>query len=105
MLPFPGEKGTILIVTRTMGLFKYDGNNFIPFKTEADKFIKDNLIYFPGTVLSDGNILLGTVNGGAVVIDTTGKEVRRYNLKNGIINNVCYYSLPGSLGCNLAGDQ
>ncbi len=98
MLPFPGEKGTSLLVTRTMGLFKYDGANFIPFKTEADKFIKENLIYTPGTVLSDGNILLPTLSGGGVVIDTTGRVVRRYNLKNGIINNSINYSFQDRSG-------
>ncbi|MEJ2614955.1 MAG: hypothetical protein P8Z35_08355, partial [Ignavibacteriaceae bacterium] len=87
MLPFPGEPGTILIVTRTMGLFKYDGKRFIPFKTEADQLIKENLIYYPGAILSDGNILLGTISNGAVVIDTTGEIVARYTKKSGIISN------------------
>ena len=98
MLPFPGEDGIILIVTRTMGLFKYDGNNFISFKTEADKFIKENLIYLPGVILSDANILLGTSNGGAVIIDSTGKEVRRYNTENGINNNTVFYTYQDRSG-------
>ena len=98
MLPFPGEDGTSLIVTRTMGLFKYNGTNFIPFKTEADKFIKDNLIYSPGTVLSDGNILLSTLNGGAVVIDTAGKEVRKYSIGNGIISNQILFTFQDRSG-------
>jgi serine phosphatase RsbU (regulator of sigma subunit)/ligand-binding sensor domain-containing protein len=98
MLPFPGEEGIILIVTRTMGLFKYNGNNFIPFKTEADKFIKENLIYLPGVALSDANILLGTSNGGAVVIDSTGKEVRRYNTENGINNNTIFFTYQDRSG-------
>jgi serine phosphatase RsbU (regulator of sigma subunit) len=98
MLPFPSEEGTILIVTRTMGFFKYDGNNFIPFKTDADKFIKANLIYLPGAILSDGNILLGTSNGGAVVIDRAGKEVRRYNTESGIINNTIYFTFQDRSG-------
>ena len=98
MIPFPGEEGTSLIVTRTMGLFKYDGNNFIPFKTEADKFIKDNLVYFPGTVLSDGNILLGTINGGAVVIDTNGNELDLYNRENGTISSTVLYTYQDRSG-------
>jgi len=98
MLPFPSEEGTILIVTRTMGLFKYDGNNFIPFKTDADNFIKKNLIYLPGAILSDGNILLGTSNGGAVVIDSTGKEEQKYNTENGIINNTIYFTFQDRSG-------
>ena len=97
-LPFPGEEGTILIVTRTKGLFKYDGKGFTPFKTEADDFIKENLIYMPGTLLSDGNILLGTLNGGAVVIDKNGKEIQRYNIQNGIISNKIYYTTQDRYG-------
>ena len=98
MLPFPGQDGTILIGTRTMGFFKYDGNRFIQFKTEADKFIKENLIYLPGAILSDGNILLGTSNGGAVIIDSTGKEVHRYSTESGIINNTIYYTFQDRSG-------
>jgi serine phosphatase RsbU (regulator of sigma subunit)/ligand-binding sensor domain-containing protein len=98
MLPFPGDDGSILIATRTMGLFKYDGNNFVPFKTEADEFIKENLIYYPGAVLSDGNIILGTVNGGAIVIDHKGKEVRKYNTTNGIIDNTIYFTFQDHAG-------
>ena len=98
MLPFTGEDGTVLIVTRTMGLFKYDGNNFIPFKTEVDNFIKENLIYYPGTKLSDGNILLGTINGGAIVIDRNGNLIRTYNIENGIINNNIYFTFQDRSG-------
>jgi signal transduction histidine kinase len=98
MLPFPGKAGTILIVTRTMGLFKYDGTNFIPFKTEADSFIKEYVPYLHGTILSDGNIALGTLNGGSVVIDTSGKEVRIYNTENGIINNSIKYTFQDAAG-------
>ncbi len=105
MLPFPGEQGTILIVTRTMGLFKYNGKSFIPFKTEADELIKENLIYYPGTILSDGNILLGTISSGAVVIDTTGKEVRRYTKKSGIISNGILFTFQDRSGAIWLGTE
>jgi signal transduction histidine kinase/ligand-binding sensor domain-containing protein len=98
MLPFPGEKGVSLIVTRTMGMFKYDGAEFIPFPTDADQFLKNNLIYYPGTILSDGNILLATLNGGAIVIDHNGKEVRRYNRETGIINNTINFTFQDQSG-------
>ena len=98
ILPFPGVNKSILVVTRTMGLFKFDGNNFVQFKTEVDDYIKENLIYYPGTLLSDGNILLGTINGGALVIDQNGKEVRKYNTENGIINNTIYFTFQDHSG-------
>ena len=98
MLPFPGAPGTSLIVTRTMGLFKYDGAHFTPFKTEADDYIKQNLIYLPGLILDDGNILLGTLNDGAVIIDSFGNIKQMFNRKCGISSPVVYYQLQDKAG-------
>lgn len=98
MLPFPDEDGTILFVTRTMGMFKYDGIKFIPFKTEADQFVADNLIYTPGAILYDGNILLGTLNDGAIVIDRNGKLIRKFNRASGIISTVIYFTFQDRSG-------
>ena len=55
MLPFPGEKDQLLVGTRSMGLFKYNGQQFTPFKTQAEQFLKDNQVYLPGTLLQDGS--------------------------------------------------
>jgi len=98
LLPFPDDPDTLLIVTRTNGLFKYNGANFIPYKTEADQFIQENLVYLPGLILLDGNILLCTLNGGAIVIDKNGKEISRYNQENGIINNTIYFTFQDRSG-------
>lgn len=89
-LPLPGNQDASLLVTRSMGLFTYNQGNFNVFKTEADQFLAENLIYASGTVLSDGNILLGTLRGGAVIIDPSGQLIRKYNLETGIINNNIY---------------
>jgi len=98
MLPFPDKRNEVLLVTRTMGLYKYDGETFTPFKTEIDDFIKENLIYLRGTLLNDGNFLLGTLNGGAVVIDKNGKEIQRYNIDKGIISNKIYFTQQDKTG-------
>ena len=98
ILPFPSEKGSLLIVTRTMGLFKYDGHQFTPFKTEADQFIKDKQIYQPGNLLQDSTFLLGTIGGGAVVIDRQGKVQQYFNTTNGIGDNDISYSFQDKDG-------
>jgi len=98
MLPFPDEKGSYLIGTRTMGMFKFDGTNFTPFKTEVDDFITENVIYMPGQVLSDGNMLLATLNGGVVIIDKNGKELEKYDTENGLLNNNVYYTFQDHSG-------
>jgi signal transduction histidine kinase len=87
MLPFPGEENVILVVTRTEGMFKYDGSSFVPFKTEADEFIKKNLIYSPGRVLKDENIALITQLGGLIIIDKNGRIVTQINKAAGLPSN------------------
>jgi signal transduction histidine kinase len=90
MLPFPGEAGQMLIVSRTQGLFKFDGKNFKPFKTQADAFLKKNLIYSSAPVLKDNNIILGTILGGSVIIDTSGNIVQKLNKTVGLPSNTTY---------------
>ena len=51
-----------------------------------------------GSILSDGNILLGTLQGGAVIFDNSGRVVRYYNIENGIINNNSYSSFQDYTG-------
>ena len=98
VLPINDENGSLLIGTRSLGFFIYDGNIFSSFATEADQFIKENLIYLSETVLHDGHILLNTLNGGSILIDQKGNEISRYNHENGMINNTVYYSFQDSLG-------
>ena len=98
MLPFPGEKNVTLIGTRTKGLFKYDGKNFIPFKTQADEFLLKNLIYSPGAVLKDGNIIIGTILGGAVIIDKNGNIIHIFDKATGLPSNTTYSLMPDKAG-------
>jgi signal transduction histidine kinase len=98
MLPFPGEENEILIVTRTQGLFKFNGKEFRPFKTEADEYLKKNLIYSPGAVLNDGNIILGTILGGSVIIDKNGNLVKTLNKAVGLPSNTTYWLMQDHSG-------
>ena len=90
MLPFPGEKSTILVGTYSGKVFKYDNTKFTPFITEADKFFLKNFLYRSAAVLSDGNIILGTLNGGAAVIGKDGKEITKYSIESGLATNTAY---------------
>jgi signal transduction histidine kinase len=90
MLAMPGGKN-ILFVTRTKGLFLFDGKKFKQFKTEADEYLKQNLIYMPGVVLSDGNLALGTLTGGLIIISPEGKILNIFNTHSGLVGNTVYY--------------
>ncbi len=90
MLAMPDSSQNILIVTRNKGMFLFDGKKFTPFKTEADEFIKNNLIY-SSQVLSDGSIALGTLTGGLVIINSKGKILNIYDTRSGLSGNTIYY--------------
>lgn len=98
MLAMPNNPKNILVVTRTKGLFLFDGKVFVPFKTEADEFIKKNLIYMPGLVLNDGNIALGTLTGGIIIISPKGKILNIYNSNSGLSGNTIYYLYQDKAG-------
>ena len=97
MLPFPdktgaeGQKSRILVVTRTKGMFLFDGLRFQPFKTEADEFVRANLTYSPGAVLRDGRIALNTVAGGVAIMDPQGHLLQVIDKLAGLTMNTVYY--------------
>ncbi|MEJ2636667.1 MAG: ATP-binding protein, partial [Calditrichia bacterium] len=88
ILPF--DTGRILIITRSSGIFLYDGNSFRIFKTEAEPFLKENQT-FNGAVLPDGTFAIATMRGGVVIIDKSG-QVRQYlNEETGLLDNFVRY--------------
>jgi signal transduction histidine kinase/CheY-like chemotaxis protein len=84
MLPYDAK--TMLIGTRTQGLFLYDGKDFTPFPTEADPYIKNTSLY-GGLVLSNGLIAINTFNDGMVIIDKQGKLIQRIDKSVGLQDN------------------
>ena len=97
ILPFPGEKNVILIGTRTQGLFKFDGNKFEQFRTQADDFINKNLLY-SNTVLKDDNLLFGTMLGGSIIIDKNGNLVQILNKAAGLSSDAAYFQFQDKNG-------
>ncbi|KAA0227956.1 GHKL domain-containing protein [candidate division KSB1 bacterium] len=93
MLPFPGDDQKILVGTRTQGMFIFDGVSFRPFKTAADEFVKANLLYQPGALLQNGSMVLGTLLGGAVILDKEGRLLQKIDMTAGLLDNsvLCVY--------------
>jgi len=89
MLPW-GDAGTILIGSRTQGLFVYDGASFRPFPTEVDAGLKHDLL-FSGVRLPDGGVALGTIQGGLYVIDPRGRSRGRLDKARGLPDD-CVWS-------------
>lgn len=80
------NKTNALIVTKSNGLFLYDGQRFTPFKTDADFELKHSEVN--RAVLSKkGIIVLGTIQNGVTAIDQNGKKLWALNTENILQNN------------------
>jgi signal transduction histidine kinase len=85
---------TILVGDPNRGLFLYDGQTFHPFETEADEYLLENWMIFPGAALSDGRLLLNTLFGGVVMLDHNGKHLQTINRSKGLPNNRVSHVYP-----------
>ncbi len=84
ILPF--RKNTYLIGTRNDGLFLYDGNSFIPWRTGADGLLKAGQLN-NGVTIDNKYFAFGTILNGIVILDTTGSVVQQINKTTGLQNN------------------
>lgn len=65
----------LLVATRFDGLYAYDGHRVSSLRTSADSYLKSNFVY-DGRRLPGGDVALGTIRGGVVVLAPDG-TVRR----------------------------
>jgi ligand-binding sensor domain-containing protein len=95
MLPFNDKQ--ILVGTRTLGLFLYDGTSFERFATEADAFLQENQLYH-GSILADSTFALATRRGGVVFIDKQGRLRQILNKTSGLRDENVKFVYPDRQG-------
>lgn len=79
-----------LITTRIEGLFLYDGKKCIPFASQHKEFFIEHQIY-DALLLNNGNIALGTLNFGVVIINQEGKIIQIINKSSGLLDNNVWF--------------
>ncbi len=79
----PYDKETVLIGTRNEGFYLFDGENFTPFKTGVDDYVKGKL-YLPGVALEDGRFAFNTFSDGTYLTDHDGNLIQKYTTENGL---------------------
>jgi signal transduction histidine kinase len=89
ILPFDEQR--ILIVTRTQGMFLFDGVSFKRFVTEIDNFLKQNEVYLPGAVLNNGTFAFGTMRGGLIIMDRQGNYINHIDAASGLQDETVFY--------------
>jgi ligand-binding sensor domain-containing protein/DNA-binding CsgD family transcriptional regulator len=75
-----------LLVTKSDGLFLFDGVNFEVFKTEIDNELRYAEIN-RAAISKDGTIVLGSILNGVSAIDKNGKHLWTLNSNNILQNN------------------
>lgn len=80
------DKKNALIVTKSSGLYLFDGSTFSAFKTDIDKELRQwevNRI----ALNKEGVIVLGTIQNGITAIDKNGRKLWTINTGNILQNN------------------
>ncbi len=79
------EKG-LLITTLKNGIFRFNGEEVLPWKTEFDEFLAENRLYC-ATLLKGDQVALGTSKGGVLIIDASGLPEQLISKSTGLQNN------------------
>jgi signal transduction histidine kinase len=84
-LPF--DDHSILLGTRTNGLYVFDGNAVEPFPTEANEFLRRRRVYY-GVKIPGIEPLwaLGTTDAGLIIIDRQGRVKQIVNKAAGLLD-------------------
>ena len=85
------DKEKILIGTLYNGLYLYDGSRVIPFPTEADDYLKKDLLYMgiglSSPITGPREFALAAKGGGLIIIDARGRLKYVFNEAAGLQNN------------------
>lgn len=89
MLPWSSEPGSVLIASRTRGLFVLDQDRIRPLPSTVEQQLIADQVYC-GTMLPDGGFALGTINGGVYVFDSAGRFHRHYDRESGLSDSTIF---------------
>ncbi len=76
----------VIIGTAKKGLFKYDGQDMVPWEKPVNALLKQYQLY-SGTVVNKQYFAFGTIQNGLLISDTSGKIIAHINKGKGILNN------------------
>lgn len=73
LLPY-GKSDSLLVVTKNGGLFLYDGSSVTAFDAPVNDWLKQHFPY-SAIQLRNGNYVIGTIRGGALVMNPKGERL------------------------------
>lgn len=75
-----------IVVTQNQGLFEYKNETLSPYAPENNALITSGTVY-SALLLSNGDIALGTISNGVIILNKNGKLLYHITQKEGIGNN------------------
>ena len=84
ILPFDEKRS--LVGTQFKGFYLFDGQNTIPWETEANEFIIKNNLY-SSVLMSKGNYAFGSIQNGLIIVNRAGHILSIQNTSVGLQNN------------------
>lgn len=85
VVPYQGDK--FLVSTLKKGLYIFDGDRIESYDVKINSYLIDNRITCLKRSDLSGEIILGTMLGGAITMDEKGRAVRLFNKSVGLQNN------------------
>ncbi|MGA7523880.1 MAG: GAF domain-containing protein [Acidobacteriaceae bacterium] len=83
---YPWDDQHVIVSARDEPLTLYDGEKVTPFPTQADDYFKANAAY-TSELLSDGNLCITTLKGGAVIVARDGSVLQTINDRSGLLDD------------------
>lgn len=83
----PGRDGTIIVLTAFNGLYQVKGGDVSPLDCPVNTFLKDNQAFCGTYNPRTGQYAFGTVNAGAVIVETDMSSPTYINVAGGMQNN------------------
>lgn len=82
----PYENNQLIIGLVNCGLFILDGNQLLPWNSNVNKHLVDNIV-FSGEILSNGHFAFGSILNGVYITNTRGEILQHINRYKGLLNN------------------
>jgi len=88
LLPF--DLNRLLVITRTKGLFLYDGKNFTPWKTQlSSKYLEGAQVYF-SKALKNKYFVIASLKKGVTILDKKGIIIQQIDESIGLKSPYIY---------------
>lgn len=93
----PHGNDAIWLGTRNDGIIELKADSFNLVKTEADEYYILHALYHSNTY-NKHKYLIGTLRGGLILMDSTGKVLRIFTKSDGIADDAVYYNFTDREG-------